>query len=103
MPHPELSYDAPVADNASTGSAIENNYRHLITYVRLLDAEAEGAEWREVVRIVLRIDPDKELRRAWRAYEPDLSGARLDDRARLSPHAATLTPLIDLTAESELA
>jgi hypothetical protein len=31
---------------------------HLVTYLRLLDADAEGAEWREVARIVLHIDPD---------------------------------------------
>jgi hypothetical protein len=26
---------------------------HLITYLRLLDADAEGAEWHEVAKIVL--------------------------------------------------
>jgi hypothetical protein len=44
--------------------------------VRLLDANAEGAEWREVVRIVLHIDPNKEPRRARRAYETHLARAR---------------------------
>jgi hypothetical protein len=34
--------------------------RHAITYLRLLDAEAEDADWKEVVRIVLRIDPARE-------------------------------------------
>jgi hypothetical protein len=33
--------------------------RPAITYLRLLD-EAEGADWREVDRIVLRIDPAQE-------------------------------------------
>lgn len=29
---------------------------HLISYLRLLDAEAEGADWREVSRTVLKRD-----------------------------------------------
>ena len=32
---------------------------HAITYVRMLDADAEGADWREVARIELHIDPDR--------------------------------------------
>jgi hypothetical protein len=77
MLHPKPSLDAPVADSAPTGSLLENyDYHHLITYLRLLDANAEGAEWREVVRIVLRIDPNKEPRRAWHAYETHLARAR---------------------------
>jgi hypothetical protein len=28
---------------------------HLITYLRLLDADAAGADWRDVVRMVLHI------------------------------------------------
>jgi hypothetical protein len=35
-----------------------------VTYLRLLDADAEGADWREVARIVLHIDPDREPERA---------------------------------------
>jgi hypothetical protein len=27
--------------------------RHLVTYLRLLDADAEGADWREVAKVVL--------------------------------------------------
>ena len=77
MLYPKPSHDATVADNAPTGSTIEDyDYFHLITYLRLLDANAEGAEWREVVRIVLRIDPNKEPRRAWHAYETHLARAR---------------------------
>jgi hypothetical protein len=42
---------------------------HLITYLRLLDADAEGADWREVARIVLHIDPQHEPGRDWRAFD----------------------------------
>ena len=34
--------------------------RHAVTYLRLLDADAEGADWREVAKIVLHIDPARE-------------------------------------------
>src|SRR5437867_3057853 len=36
---------------------------HLVTYLRLLDADAEGADWREVARIVLNLDAEKEPER----------------------------------------
>lgn len=29
---------------------------HVITYLRMLDADAEGADWREVAQLVLKID-----------------------------------------------
>jgi hypothetical protein len=48
---------------------------HAVTYVRMLDADAEGADWREVSRIVLRIDPEREPDRARRAFESHLSRA----------------------------
>ena len=32
---------------------------HAITYLRMLDADAEGANWREVARNVLHMDPDR--------------------------------------------
>jgi hypothetical protein len=37
---------------------------HLVTYLRLLDANADGADWREVSRIVLHIDAERETRRS---------------------------------------
>jgi hypothetical protein len=33
---------------------------HLVTYLRLLDADAEGADWREVAAIVLELDVAKD-------------------------------------------
>jgi hypothetical protein len=41
--------------------------KHLVTYLRLLDADAEGADWQEVAKIVLHIDPGGEPDRAKRA------------------------------------
>jgi hypothetical protein len=49
---------------------------HLITYLRLLDADAEGADWREVAQIVLHIDPQHQPARARRAFVTLLSRAK---------------------------
>jgi hypothetical protein len=49
---------------------------HLITYLRLLDADAEGAHWREVARVVLHLDPEREFDRARRAFESHLARAK---------------------------
>ena len=51
--------DPNVADLAPADPAVTTyDEEHIITYLRLLDADAEGADWRDVSRIVLRIDPD---------------------------------------------
>jgi hypothetical protein len=49
---------------------------HMITYMRVLDVDQQGADWRKVSRIVLRIDPDTEAHRARRVFESHLSRAR---------------------------
>ena len=50
--------------------------RHHRTYWRLLDAEAERADWREAVRIIFDIDPDAEPDRARLVYDTHLARAR---------------------------
>jgi hypothetical protein len=69
--------DPPIDDRAPT-AAILTGYdeRHVVTYLRLLDAEADGAHWEEVAKIVLRIDPAKEPERALCAWETHLARAR---------------------------
>jgi hypothetical protein len=49
---------------------------HLVTYLRLLDAETEGADWTEVARIVLQIDPALEPSRARKAFDSHLARAK---------------------------
>ncbi len=49
---------------------------HAVTYARLLDAEADNADWREVARIVLHIDPTSEPERARVAFESHLARAK---------------------------
>lgn len=50
--------------------------RHLVTYLRLLDAETEGANWREAVSIIFDIDPAREPERAKAVHESHLARAR---------------------------
>ena len=69
--------DPPVSDTAPSGGVVTGyDEQHLVTYLRLLDAEAEGADWQEVARIVLHIDPAQEPERAHRAWTSHLARAR---------------------------
>jgi len=69
--------DPPVSDIAPTELVLTGyDEQHLVTYLRLLDADAEGADWREVAKVVLHIDPDGEPGRAKRAWESHLARAK---------------------------
>jgi Uncharacterized conserved protein (DUF2285) len=75
MRKPPLAPD--VADTAPTDAVLTPyDYEHIITYFRVLDAETEGADWREVSKIVLHIDPENEPARAKRAHQSHLARAR---------------------------
>jgi hypothetical protein len=50
--------------------------RHLATYIRLLDADAEGADWREVVAIIFGLDPSLDPDRARIVHDSHLARAR---------------------------
>jgi hypothetical protein len=69
--------DRPVADTAPTDRTLTGyDEHHLVTYLRLLDAETDGADWQEVAKLVLHIDPASEPARARRAWETHLARAR---------------------------
>jgi hypothetical protein len=56
--------DPDVADIALSGPALTGyDQEHLVTYLRLLEADAEGADWREVARLVLHRDPESDRTR----------------------------------------
>lgn len=75
MRNPPL--DPDVANVAPTDPALTGyDQEHLVTYLRLLDADTEGADWREVARIVLHIDPDREPDRARHAFDSHLARAK---------------------------
>jgi T6SS, Transcription factor, DNA binding domain len=69
---PEAADTAPSDPDALT----PYDHEHAIMYLRMLDADAEGADWREVAQIVLRIDPGREPARARQAYESHLARAK---------------------------
>ena len=64
--------DRPPADDRITAY----DERHFITYLRLLDAAEEGADWREVAQIVFSMDADQEPDRARTVYNSHLERAR---------------------------
>jgi Uncharacterized conserved protein (DUF2285) len=69
--------DPDVADTAPSDSALTvYDEEHIMTYLRLLDADAQDADWRDVARIVLHLDPDHESDRARRAFDSHLSRAK---------------------------
>ena len=50
--------------------------RQMVTYIRLLDAEADGADWQEAVSILFGLDPDREPERARLVHDSHLARAR---------------------------
>jgi hypothetical protein len=69
--------DPAVADLAPDEPTLTPyDQQHAVTYARLLDAEKDNADWKEVARIVLHIDPDNDPARARRCYESHLARAK---------------------------
>jgi hypothetical protein len=69
--------DPDVADTAPSDSVLTvYDEEHIITYLRMLDANAVGADWKEVSRIVLHLDPDREPDRARKAFDSHLARAQ---------------------------
>jgi hypothetical protein len=75
MQTPPLNPD--VADIAPSDPQLTSyDEQHFMTYLRLLDADAKGADWREIARVVLHLDPEHEPDRAWRAFQSHLLRAK---------------------------
>lgn len=64
--------DRPPASDRLT----DYDENHLAVYIRLLDADAEGADWREAVQIIFGFDPDRDPERARIIHESHLDRAR---------------------------
>ncbi|WP_407644477.1 hypothetical protein [Chachezhania sediminis] len=47
-----------------------------MTYLRLLDDTAEGADWQDVAQIVLHRDPATDERRTYRCWQSHLERAQ---------------------------
>lgn len=64
-------------DEPPQSTALTNYDRaHMKLYMRLLDAESDGADWREAVAVLFGIDPSKEPERASRVHRSHLARAR---------------------------
>lgn len=67
----------PFDDTAPTGDELTDYDRsHIKLYMRLFDADADGADWREVVKGLFGIDPAKEPQRARHVHDTHLTRAR---------------------------
>jgi|SRR5712664_1301951 len=83
--------DPAVADTAPSDSVLTvYDEEHVITYLRQLDPDAKGADWREVTRVVLHLDPKQESDRARRAFESHLSRAKWRDVCAVLNHEKPL-------------
>jgi hypothetical protein len=76
MPKQQPPLDPDIADTAPSAPTLTAYDDHLVTYLRFLDADADGADWRDVARIVLHIDPNREPDRARRAFDTHLARAK---------------------------
>ena len=70
--------DSPAFEDAPPHSDQVTAYdeMHFVTYLRLLDAAAEAADWREVAALVFGVDPADDPDRARTIYAAHLERAR---------------------------
>jgi hypothetical protein len=72
-----VELDPDVADEAPSGPAITPyDEQHYVTYMRLLDANRDKADWTEVARIILHRDPITQEARTRRCWESHLARAQ---------------------------
>lgn len=72
-----VELDPDVADEAPSDNAVTPYDEQLyVTYLRLLDACRDGADWQEVARIVLHRDPIAEEARSRHCWESHLARAK---------------------------
>ena len=76
MSAPDFEDQPPQMDRLSA-----YDERHLVTYLRLLDAEKDGAPWEEAAAIIFAIDPAKEPERARQVYASHLARAKWMDQS----------------------
>jgi predicted secreted protein len=68
---PPLQDEPPAADQVT-----DYDLGHSTTYLRLLDAQADGADWREAAQIILGLDPSANAERARRIHDSHLARAQ---------------------------
>lgn len=69
--------NSPISDLAPDGPDLTAYDRdQMPTYLRLIDAADDGADWREAVEIIFGVDPNADLERARATYDSHLARAR---------------------------
>lgn len=64
-------------DEPPSGETLTSYDReHMKLYMRLLDAERDGADWREAARILFGLDPEHDLERCRLIHDTHLARAR---------------------------
>jgi Uncharacterized conserved protein (DUF2285) len=71
MTTPPFENHAPADDRITA-----YDERHFVTYLRLLDAANEGADWREVTSIIFGLDAEEDTERARSVHDSHLKRAR---------------------------
>ncbi len=69
--------DPDFLDEPPVGSTLTAyDRKHFKLYMRLLDAEADGAAWQEAVAVLFGVDPEREPDRAFRVHQAHLARAK---------------------------
>ncbi len=88
------AHTGPLADEPPHADHVTDyDKEHAKTYLRLLDAEAAGADWREVAARVLGLDPADDTEHARRVHEAHLARARWMTTTGYRELAGSNTPL----------
>jgi hypothetical protein len=66
---------SPILTLAPSGPITPYDREHATVYLRLLDAEAAGAPWREVAEVVLGLGAEADNGRAHRVHQSHLARA----------------------------
>ena len=74
MPNRSTAAVASAPPSSDTLTAYDR--AHLVTYLKLLDADAVNADWKATARDVLSVDPDADVEAARRIYAAHLARAR---------------------------
>jgi len=75
--HQDNMVTKPYRDSPPESEGLTDYDRsHLKLYLQILDAAADGADWRDIVRVLFNIDPEKEPERARGIHNSHLARAQ---------------------------
>jgi len=75
--HNGASIQPQLVDVAPVGPTVTSyDEEHITTYLRVLNAVQDGADWRDVSRTVLHVDPDHDVERARQTFDSHFARAK---------------------------